>query len=118
MAQARRRFAAPVAAALPPRALLAAAAALACLAAAEEGSEPTLLELASAETQDIDAVWELLKGGADTGATDEGGHTALHHAARRGHVRTTKLLIEHGADADAASESARSPLCRRRRPQR
>ena len=38
------------------------------------------------------------------------GQTALHHAAERGSDRVARLLIEHGADANAEDSMGRAPL--------
>lgn len=41
---------------------------------------------------------------------NETGDTALHHAARNGHLEIVMLLLEHGADADAVRGDGYRPL--------
>merc|ERR1712216_1080666 len=49
--------------------------------------------------------------GQPVNATDEGGRTALHHAAAQGHYDVAQLLIERGADTMARTrESGSTPL--------
>lgn len=36
--------------------------------------------------------------------------TCLHWSAKKGHFRITKLLLEHGADADGVDVLGRNPL--------
>ncbi|MBZ4322124.1 ankyrin repeat domain-containing protein [Streptomyces huiliensis] len=56
----------------------------------------------------------LLRGGADPGAADGDGMTALYAAAVNGHTELVRLLLEAGAAPDAESAGAGSegtPLC-------
>lgn len=48
--------------------------------------------------------------GADLSLADRHGHTALHHAVRRGRIPVVTLLIERGAGVDVPSRSGRTPL--------
>ena len=61
----------------------------------------------AARAGDRDAVRNLLKQGADVNATAGDGVTALHWAARRGDVEMANLLLLAGANARAATQSAR-----------
>ncbi|RJE26736.1 NACHT domain protein [Aspergillus sclerotialis] len=52
----------------------------------------------------------LLSSGADINVANEGGLTALHLAARRGHQFVVRVLIENGAKANVQSSTGVSPL--------
>lgn len=49
----------------------------------------------------------LVAAGADANAAQHGGYTALHSAAQHGSVELIDLLLDHGADPDAAAEDGR-----------
>ena len=51
----------------------------------------------------------LIGAGADVNATQQGGYTALHQAADRGHEAVVKVLLGAGARADARSAAGRTP---------
>ena len=53
---------------------------------------------------------QLIKVGAQTDDVDEGGMTALHHAAQRGDTKVVKLLVRHGADIDVEDEDGYTAL--------
>jgi ankyrin repeat protein len=55
----------------------------------EESSDPTDADRQPASFQQLMGFW--------------GGMTALHHAAREGHSRSARVLIEHGVDVDLVS---------------
>ena len=55
-------------------------------------------------------VAELLKGGADPNMMEYDGWTALHWAARNGHVSVCELLLECGAKTDAEDNQGLTPL--------
>ncbi|XP_074060182.1 LOW QUALITY PROTEIN: ankyrin repeat domain-containing protein 54-like [Macrotis lagotis] len=55
-------------------------------------------------------VRQLLEDGADPGATDDKGRTALHLAACNGHDQIVQLLLSHGADPDLKDGLGNSPL--------
>jgi len=52
----------------------------------------------------------LVEAGADVGARQHGGYVPLHSAANRGIVELIDLLLDRGADPDAAAEDGRRPL--------
>ena len=52
----------------------------------------------------------LLAEGVDVNAADGNGWTALHLAAREGHVRAVHMLIEAGADVHATTDRGETPL--------
>lgn len=57
----------------------------------------------------VDYVADLLAAGADVGAWDHG-ETALHAAAREGHLEVCRLLIDAGADVNGVSFQEETPL--------
>lgn len=52
----------------------------------------------------------LLELGADVSARDYHGDTPLHAAATRGNLETARLLLAHGARADALNNRGQTPL--------
>ena len=65
----------------------------------------------AAEKGRTDAVRRMLvDGGADAGATDEDGWTALHFAAGDGGVDLIELLLEKGLKADARAKDGATPI--------
>ena len=48
--------------------------------------------------------------GADLGAQDKFGETALHYAAENGHLDIVKLLVNHGSDINLRDSTRRTPL--------
>ena len=57
----------------------------------------------AAATRRRDVAVRMASLGADAGATDGKGNTALHHAALRGDTGLAEFLIEHGAAVDATT---------------
>lgn len=57
----------------------------------------------AAQHGDLERVEVLARRGVDV--RDRGGYTALHYAARNGHVAVCKLLLRKGADANAKTRS-------------
>ncbi len=57
-----------------------------------------------------DVVAPLLAAGADVNARALSDFTALHCAARDGHIRAAELLLAHGADVNARTVSGQTPL--------
>ena len=52
----------------------------------------------------------LLEAGADASMRTAFGWTALHWAAKDGHVDVVRLLLEYGADVNAVSDTGAKPL--------
>jgi len=52
----------------------------------------------------------LTSGAQDIDAANEDGETALHIACDRGHAQGISLLLQHGANARAASNDKQTPL--------
>jgi serpin B len=52
----------------------------------------------------------LIEAGIDVNARTDAGFTALHFAARNGHVRAAELLIAAGADVNAQTPAGQAPL--------
>jgi len=67
---------------------------------------------AAAQAGDAAQIKNLLEAGADHGATDEAGETALMHAARNGHVAAVQVLITAGADVNAKSPQGWTALAK------
>jgi len=57
-----------------------------------------------------EAIAVLLERGADPNRTNLHGHAPLCGAARRGDLRSTRLLLAHGARVDHAGDDGRTPL--------
>ena len=56
----------------------------------------------AAKRGDLEEVKDILRAHPETiNQRDEGGATALHHAAFGGHQTVAELLVEHGADINA-----------------
>ncbi|XP_034950955.1 ankyrin repeat domain-containing protein 39 [Chelonus insularis] len=67
----------------------------------------------AAQVNDCERLKYLLSKGISASATDSAGYTALHYAARSGHLAICSLLLEHGADVNAVTKSGRAtPLHR------
>ena len=73
-------------------------------------SEGKRLCIAAQEEQE-EQVERLLSSGTKPSACDAVGYTALHYAARNGHLGIVDLLLEAGADVNAAACSF-TPLLR------
>jgi len=67
---------------------------------------------AAAQAGDAAQIKSLLEAGADHGATDEAGETALMHAARNGHVAAVQVLITAGADVNAKAPQGWTALAK------
>lgn len=52
----------------------------------------------------------LLELGADVNCVDNNRCTPLHYAAKSGNSRTTKILLEHGANPNATNSRGQTPL--------
>jgi quinoprotein dehydrogenase-associated probable ABC transporter substrate-binding protein len=75
-----------------------------------EGADPNA-ELANAVVAaDLSRVSYLVEHGADAGARDGDGYTALGNAVRFGYSPIAKYLIEHKADVNATDLSGWTPL--------
>lgn len=59
----------------------------------------------AAQYGELDRVVKILKSGTAIDARDNFGYTALHYAARNGHVDVCKLLLQMGADINAITKS-------------
>ncbi|NNK62179.1 MAG: hypothetical protein HKO98_03140 [Gemmatimonadetes bacterium] len=57
----------------------------------------------AAMREDVSEVRQLLQGGADVNAAQGDGMTALHWAARHGHVELAEMLVYAGGHLDAAT---------------
>ena len=58
---------------------------------------------------DAEIVSLVLRTGASVNARQTGGYSALHAAAQVGNTRMARVLLEHGADPDLASDDGRTP---------
>ena len=75
-----------------------------------EGATPALLPAAGGEEDDAAGVQLLLKHKARLDARDARGRTALHEAARAGHVDILGVLLAAGADVHGRDGAGRTPL--------
>ncbi|XP_047101816.1 speckle-type POZ protein-like [Schistocerca piceifrons] len=64
----------------------------------------------AAEEGAVKEVRALLAAGADVGARDGGGWTALHCAALRGHAAVVRLLLSAASDPNARTQGGLTPL--------
>lgn len=71
--------------------------------------EPVLV-LASLRDENVQAVCELLKAGAEVDRIDEEGNTALIGCVRDENMKTVQQLVEHGADVNARNRAGDTPL--------
>jgi ankyrin repeat protein len=65
--------------------------------------------LYAASNQLTDTVLALLKSGADVGASDNMGYTALHQAAATGHKDIVRMLVDAKADIGRRDNFGRTP---------
>ena len=79
------------------------------------GAGQTALMWAAAEGH-ADVVRALLDSGADVRARSAGGFTALLFAARRGDLRSARLLVARSANVDAAAADRNSPFLTQESP--
>jgi hypothetical protein len=75
--------------------------------AADNQGQTPLLSRAGDWRADITVLLEL---GANVHARDARGNTALHHAARIGHLANARALLERGVDANARNANGQTPL--------
>jgi len=66
----------------------------------------------AAQQGDHIALADLLRSGADAGATDRSGWTALHFAAQSNALDVVRTLIESGAQVDQTDEPGNTALFR------
>jgi ankyrin repeat protein len=66
--------------------------------------------LYAASINDLATVKQMIAGGADVNQSGEFDYTALHMAARNGHIEMAQLLIENGAIVDARNRSKMTPF--------
>ena len=76
----------------------------------ESGATPLML---ASQYQDQETVSLMLRKGAKVNARDVRGGTALMRAvfSDKSHVPTVRMLLDHGADPNAANEEGNVPLC-------
>lgn len=65
----------------------------------------------AAEKNDVKTLKKVLDAGMDANTRDyDRGATALHLACNKGHVEAIELLIDYGADVNAANKRGRTPI--------
>ena len=77
---------------------------------AEGGWPPLVFQCRGDRGGNIERVRALLAAGADVGARNHKGQTALHCAAKAGFDNIVALLLEHRAEIDAEDASCETPL--------
>ena len=82
----------------------------AVVALLEEHLESKFALHAAARTGDVDAMTQLLDGGAAVDQAMKDGCTPLYVVCWKGHVGAVRLLLEKGAEVDRADENGRTPL--------
>ena len=82
----------------------------------KSGATPLIVAAGHFGPDDATFLAELIDAGADVNTADEDGQTALMAAAERGHVAKVRLLLAHGAKADAKDKVGRTALRYARRP--
>lgn len=66
----------------------------------------------AAQYGDLERVRKLINDSWDADTRDSAGYTALHYAARNGHMDVCKFLIDQGADINAVTRGGVTALCR------
>ncbi|KAL7795469.1 ankyrin repeat-containing domain protein [Trichoderma afarasin] len=82
---------------------------LGALVNASDSWGSTVLHTVVTEEALTDLIPELLEAGADIEKVDEEGCTPLHLAAVYGCSKATKILLEHGANAEALNNEEKTP---------
>ena len=80
------------------------------LSLAVEGGTHTVVGMLSELGANTSKSRMLVERWRDVEADNSSGWTALHRAARNGHVAVTRLLLEHGANVNARDSNGWSPL--------
>src|SRR5262245_40923417 len=75
-----------------------------------QGSGDLVPVLYAAEYNRLNVLKVLLQQGVDTNAQDPFGNTALHYAAQHSPPVAAVLLVEYGADVEAANYSLERPI--------
>ena len=65
----------------------------------------------------VEIATTLVAAKANVGAKDSNGNSALHLAARRGHVAVVKLLLENNANANATNNCKQTPMMLAAKPE-
>lgn len=66
--------------------------------------------LGAALNGDLDGMQAAIESGADIGAMDEDGNTALHLAVKAGYMDLVEALIVRGLDINAPNDEGDTPL--------
>ncbi|KAJ8679490.1 hypothetical protein QAD02_015277 [Eretmocerus hayati] len=67
----------------------------------------------AAQSNDLERVNHLLLKGTPVDVEDDAGYTALHYAARNGHDKICKKLLDHGANVNAITRSGKATALHR-----
>ncbi|KAF2903563.1 hypothetical protein ILUMI_02636 [Ignelater luminosus] len=67
----------------------------------------------AAQCGDTKKVEKLLSQGTNVDQRDSAGYTALHYAARNGHLDVCKVLLRNGADINSTTKSGRATALHR-----
>ena len=76
----------------------------------EHGRTPLMRALAHHTMPPLEQIKALIDAGANVNAQDDFKYTALHYAAKKGHLKIAELLVNAGANLKAKDHNGVTPL--------